>query len=216
MNTRYRLSLVVASMLLGLLAIFLLVKPTAPLNLIKSATVSGTQAKTISPQSEPSSGETEAGNPSGTSPSAVFPQSRYIASQADDIRNGAGLFAAHALAAPSVSKSPVAQVKVGGQVYLQKPNQIGGFPRIEIEPKAKVSVQVNYPAAAPGDAVVVQVEDGGRLQVNGKSAMSTVASVDAQNNIQFAFQATQQLGIYRIALRNGANVQVVNLWAENQ
>ena len=44
----------------------------------------------------------------------------------------------------------VAQVKLGGTTYELHPNQIGGFDRLNIEPKAKIPIRVTYANGNPG------------------------------------------------------------------
>jgi hypothetical protein len=102
-----------------------------------------------------------------------------------------------------------ASVTVGGQEYQLSSNQIGCFPRIYVEPQATIPVKLSYPDGNPGDSVVVEVEDGGHL--NGRQ-MAEVATLDDQKTVQFQFQTTEQSGIYRIALLNGADTKVLNFW----
>ena len=102
-----------------------------------------------------------------------------------------------------------ARVMVGGKSYDLSPNQLGDFQRVYIDPKAKVSVQVNYPEGQKGDPIALEVEDGGQLS---NKTMGSVIKLDDQNTAQFQFLAGDQEGIYRIVLRNGADVKTVNLW----
>jgi hypothetical protein len=103
---------------------------------------------------------------------------------------------------------------VDGQIYRQTVNQLGVYPLLIIKPKGQVEIHISYPGDRTGDPIAVQVQDGGHLVVdNGQSAMSEVATIDQQNSIDFQFKATEQLGVYRVALRDGASVSVVNLWA---
>jgi hypothetical protein len=102
-----------------------------------------------------------------------------------------------------------ASVQVDGKSYQLTPNQLGNFQRINIPAKGVVQVSVAYPQNQAGDAVAVEVVDGGQLN---KGQMSEVAELDEQKNVQFQFQATDQSGIYRIALRSGADVKVLNFW----
>jgi cytoskeletal protein RodZ len=103
-----------------------------------------------------------------------------------------------------------AVIQANGKSYELTPNQMGNFERVYVAPKDKVQVQVSYPQGQAGDAVAVEVEDGGNLN---KDQMSEVAKLDEQKTIQFQFQTTGQEGIYRIALRNGPDVKIVNVWA---
>jgi hypothetical protein len=102
-----------------------------------------------------------------------------------------------------------ASVHAGNQNYLLTPNQLGNFERVNIAPKQKVAVDVSYPEGQAGDPVSVEVEDGGHLNQN---QMAEVTALDGQDSIHFQFQPTDQAGIYRIVLRSGADVKVVNFW----
>jgi uncharacterized protein YfaP (DUF2135 family) len=102
-----------------------------------------------------------------------------------------------------------ARITVGGKTYDSTPNQFGQFQRVYIEAKAKVSIQVAYPDGSAGDPVAVEVEDGGEL---GNKTMGSVVKLDDQKTAQFQFLAGDQEGIYRVVLRNGADVKTVNLW----
>jgi hypothetical protein len=88
-------------------------------------------------------------------------------------------------------------------------NQVGNFQRIVVGPEEQIPVKVNFPDAQPGDAVAVEVKDGGHMNV---SDMAKVLKLDTEKTLQFKFQPTAQAGIYRIALRKGAKVRVLNFW----
>ena len=105
-----------------------------------------------------------------------------------------------------------ASVQVGGSNYKLTPNQLGNFQQVNVGPKQKVHVQVSYPQGSEGDHVAVTVEDGGHLN---EKEMSEVASLDTDHNVNFQFQTTDQAGIYRVALRSGADVKVLNFWVGN-
>jgi len=104
----------------------------------------------------------------------------------------------------------VASVRVDGKNYQLTPNQSGNFPKVFIQPKGLVHVEVAYPQGQAGDAVVLESEDGGGL--DGKKT-ATVTALNNQQSVKFDFQATEQPGIYRVALRNGPDVKVLSFWA---
>jgi hypothetical protein len=103
-----------------------------------------------------------------------------------------------------------AAVRVDGKDYHLTPNQVGNFPRIDVKTKDTIHVQVAYPQGQPGDAVVVESEDGGSL--DGKKT-ANITTLDSQQAVEFNFHTTEQPGIYHVALRNGADVKVLNFWA---
>lgn len=100
-----------------------------------------------------------------------------------------------------------AAVEVKGTVYHLMPNQLGNFQRINIEPNAKITARVSFARGEEGDPVTAEVEDGGVL---GGKQMGQVLKLDAQKTAEVQFQAKNQDGIYRVLLRQGADVKVLN------
>ncbi len=74
----------------------------------------------------------------------------------------------------------------------------------------QADVQVQLPEAAPGDQVVVAVEDGGTVG-NGKPVQAF--NLDENRQVAFQFQATQSLGIFRVSMRHNAQTKIVTFWA---
>ena len=107
----------------------------------------------------------------------------------------------------------VAQVKLGGTTYELHPNQIGGFDRLNIEPKAKIPIRVTYANGNPGDPISIEVEDGGQLD---NKKIAKVQSLDAAKQLAFTFSASEQSGIFRVVLRNGSDVKEISFWAGQQ
>lgn len=145
---------------------------------------------------------TSAGNQSGGAQGALA--GSHGAQPAQPVSTVAG----HAVEYPG--RFAKATVQVDGKSYQLTPNQIGNFPRVLVQPKDTIHVQVAYPQGQPGDAVVVETEDGGNL--DGKK-MANITALDGQQKVQFNFQTTSQPGIYHVALRNGPDVKVLNFWA---
>jgi hypothetical protein len=106
-----------------------------------------------------------------------------------------------------------AKIRIGNQSLQLNPNQLGNFQRIDVAARAKIQVQVAYPNGQVGDPVAIEVKDGGHLN---DGQMAEVTALDSQDTVQFQFQTTDQLGIYRIALRSGSDVKVVNFWVGQQ
>lgn len=157
----------------------------------------------------------------GTDSPDVTPSSLVLAKGSAPvpvIRSGAVSFATTSTPHVSmVSGHPVAysglysdsRITVGDKTFSSTPNQMGQFQRVYIDPNAKVAVQVAYPDGSPGDPVAVEVEDGGQLS---NKKMGAVIKLDDQKTANFQFLAGDQEGIYRLVLRNGADVKTVNLW----
>ncbi len=110
----------------------------------------------------------------------------------------------------AVSTYPRALVCVGNQLYTAYPNQIGNFQRITVPVKSHLDVSVAYPAGQPGDPIALEVEDGGQLA--GKQ-MGAVTALNDSKNLYFSFDTTEQPGIYRVVMRDGGDVKVLNVWA---
>jgi len=87
---------------------------------------------------------------------------------------------------------------------------MGHFPRVYIQPRQTVPVQVHFPEAEPGEVAVVRVEDGGHLE-NG--VPSRVAKLDTDKNIDFTFQANADLGVYHVIIHKGDEDRVLDFWA---
>jgi hypothetical protein len=103
-----------------------------------------------------------------------------------------------------------ASVTVGGQEYQLSSNQIGCFQRVYVEPRAKIPVQLTYPDGNPGDTVVVESEDGGRIIESNKIVY--VGNLGDDRNLAFQFETTTQQGTYRVVLRKGADVKQLEFW----
>jgi hypothetical protein len=104
-----------------------------------------------------------------------------------------------------------ATVSVGKLRYEHMtPNQDSCFSRIyNIQPLATVGIELNYPNGSKGDKVVVEVLDGGVLG-NGKGVQ--VISLDGKRNMSFHFQVSDSLGLYRVTLRKGHDLKMIQLW----
>ncbi|HYE56235.1 MAG TPA: hypothetical protein VD996_15405 [Chitinophagaceae bacterium] len=96
------------------------------------------------------------------------------------------------------------------KVYNVGFNRRGHFRQVpNIKPSAKVFIELGYPAAKAGEKVVVSVLDGGMLD-NGKRVKVLVVST--QRKCPFGFQVSDDLGSYRLLVRKGNDVKVVQLW----
>jgi len=107
------------------------------------------------------------------------------------------------------SPPATASVNVNGQSYTLKPNQIGNFQRITVAPSSSIDLSVAFPKSQPGDVVSVQAEDGGSVNDGG---IATPMPLDDKKALNFNFKTTSQPGIYRVTLRNGADVKRLQFW----
>ena len=103
------------------------------------------------------------------------------------------------------------RVSVGGvRTPLLSPNQVGSFPRVYLPLGGQADVQVQLPEAAPGDQVVVAVEDGGSV-ADGKPTQAL--TLDDSRQAAFHFQASESLGTFRVSMRHAAQTKIVTFWA---
>jgi len=106
-----------------------------------------------------------------------------------------------------------AMVRVGSRELSFQPNALGLFPRVPIGLEETVRITVGYPDGQPGDLVVVQSEDGGRLD-NGQ--IVTQAKLDGARQLQFSFTSTAEGGLYRVCLRKGFHEKRLEFWGSTQ
>jgi hypothetical protein len=60
-----------------------------------------------------------------------------------------------------------------------------------------------------GDAVTVQVEDGGQLDTK---TQAKIAKVDGKGRINFKYRVTGERGAFRVVVRKGAEVKTFEFW----
>jgi len=132
----------------------------------------------------------------------VFPAPEKAGTKVVDVVPGAQ---------PADDKQPQAEVQVGGAIYRVTPNDSGYFGQIDVAADQKLKVKVYMPDGQPGDNYIVQLEDGGKL-LGQKLPAATSVVVDDAKQIAFNYQVSNQPGIYRVVLRSGGNVKVLNFW----
>lgn len=107
-------------------------------------------------------------------------------------------------------KPPQATIRVGAKTYHIVPNDEHSFERILIQPKDKIAVQIAYPQGDVGDKVAVEAVDGGHFD---NKTISQVPVIDADHNINFTFNATDQLGIFRVVVVYRNETRELDFWA---
>jgi hypothetical protein len=115
----------------------------------------------------------------------------------------------------------VARVTLGEQVHDLRPNQVGGFPRVNVSAKQVIPVVVSYPEAKPGQAVVIQSMDGGKCVEPGRSEgidhdLVRMVTLDEKRVARFAVQVSEYAGTHRYVLMRGADQKVLDFWVEGQ
>jgi hypothetical protein len=111
---------------------------------------------------------------------------------------------------PQYREKAEVEVTVGGKKEKLKANRFGMYPRVYMGASEVVEVQVEYPGAKAGEAVDVQVEDGGQIVESGSIVYQ--GQLKAGGKLDFHFQTTQQLGIYRVVLRKGEDIKQLDFW----
>lgn len=92
--------------------------------------------------------------------------------------------------------------------YTASPD--GLFPVVYMDKPEEVSVRVVFPEGMPGDVVHAQILDGGRFPDLEEIARALVLDADAA--ISFRYLPTGERGKFRIKLRNGRAVKLVEFW----
>jgi len=106
-----------------------------------------------------------------------------------------------------------ATVKIGGQVYHLQPNQQGDFGHINIKANTRAAVTISYPDLAPASPLLIESEDGGTVQTTAKKgAVTATGQLDSASQIAFNFDSGEQEGIYRVTLRQGADLKQIDFW----
>jgi len=111
---------------------------------------------------------------------------------------------------PQFRQAAEAHVNFGGKNYTLVPNQIGIFPRVYVQPEETILVTVAYLGVASGAGVLVQAEDGGQIVETGSVAHH--GRLNKQGQISFTFRVTNQLGVYRVVLRQGEDIKQLDFW----
>jgi hypothetical protein len=124
----------------------------------------------------------------------------FSASVADD-KNGPALVPGEMVAVQVVS---------GGKSCSLTPDQVGAFPKVNIDARQQVSVTASWPDGQAGQKVVVAAEDGGQV---GGSNHPLAFTLDDQRQVAFDFTAGNGPGIYRVTLRKGPDVKTIQFWA---
>ncbi len=78
---------------------------------------------------------------------------------------------------------------------------------MDAESRAKVSLE--FTAAAPGDLVVLQVEDGGRL---GNGRILETRKVGLARTVEFEFKTSAQPGTHRVTANHNGDVKTLDFW----
>ncbi len=89
-------------------------------------------------------------------------------------------------------------------------NSSGHFSRIgSVQPHQKVPVQIAYPDGHAGDRIAVVAADGGVFD-NDQSVL--LARLDNRKMPDFRFRVAAEPGLYRVFLRKGNDVKVLQFW----
>jgi len=102
-----------------------------------------------------------------------------------------------------------ANVLAGNKLYKMSPNQVGGFDRIYLQPLQRVSITAQYPTGGAGDKILIEVEDGGKLD---NQTVVENSELDSQRTITFGFTTSGQNGIHQVTLRNGTDIKTLDFY----
>jgi hypothetical protein len=93
--------------------------------------------------------------------------------------------------------------------YQLKANELGYFNRVtNLLPEEKITIALNYPKAKAGEQLIISIEDGGDIE--GKKIH--IVRLNPEKSISFIFNLAADPGLYRLLIRKGGDVKVVQLW----
>lgn len=81
----------------------------------------------------------------------------------------------------------------------------GSFERVGLRQGQMVDIAVQYPVAKAGRSIVAEQLDGGQVTPG-------ALVVDAEGMIYFQFHAGQEIGVYQVALHDGAQELGLQFW----
>ena len=102
-----------------------------------------------------------------------------------------------------------AHVSVGDKTYDVEANRLGMFPRIYVNAKATISVEVDIPRGTPGQTIAIETQDGGLLVGH---HLGAYLALNENRRLPFAFRAGTQEGIYRVEVRSGDAFRQLEFW----
>jgi hypothetical protein len=88
--------------------------------------------------------------------------------------------------------------------------QNGEFPQVTLPRGGEATVRIRWSGAKAGDRLVAAVEDGGTL---GAGKLVLPLNAGADGTVSFDFKASDEPGIFRVAIRRGPELRVVQFWA---
>ena len=85
------------------------------------------------------------------------------------------------------------QITQGQQIIQDDSNSTGQFESVTVDPSANSSVALQFPASLTNKSVAIEALDGGTLSTNS-------GTIDANGNLSFSFQVTDQPGVHRVVV----------------
>ena len=113
------------------------------------------------------------------------------------------------LAEPIPADATTARVTVDGKEQTLAQDDIGNYPVLNIKARTPIPVTLSFPKGQPGDAVLVRVEDGGKLDAKDAAKL---LNLDPKKLINFDFASNLDNGIYRIVATKGSETSVLQFW----
>lgn len=114
---------------------------------------------------------------------------------------------------PHHEDEPVeAYVTVGstGRKLRMDVNQLGEYPRVQIKAGDKLDVRLQFNRSAPGSAIALTAQDGGRFA---SSTASQQAVLDEARQASFSFEASTNEGIHRVTFLSPlGEVKTLDFW----
>jgi hypothetical protein len=83
-------------------------------------------------------------------------------------------------------------------------------PRSDVKPGGQVPIIAKFPDASVGEKVVAHVQHGGDF--DGAEAV-LIRSLDEEKTLRFTFTVGKSEGLSQVAIRRGAQVRTMEVWA---
>jgi len=85
------------------------------------------------------------------------------------------------------------QITQDQQVIQADASTTGKFEPVDVDPSATSDVALQFPPSLTNKSVAIEALDGGTLSTNS-------ATIDANGNLSFSFQVTDQPGVHRVVV----------------
>jgi hypothetical protein len=83
------------------------------------------------------------------------------------------------------------QITLGGEIIQADGSTTGSFEPVDVDALTTSGITLQFPTSLANKSVAIEALDGGTLS-------STPTAIDANGNLSFSFQVTDQPGVHRV------------------